>query len=49
MAKAKIKSEINITAKAKYSQLEKLNLSIQRNQKSLKAFQCQLALAASPR
>jgi len=45
MAKAKIKSEITITAKARYSQLEKLNQSIQRNQKSLKAFQLQLALA----
>jgi len=46
MAKAKIKKEINITATAKYSQLEKLNQSIQRNQSSLKKFQVQLAVAA---
>jgi len=43
---AKIKKEINITANAKYSQLEKLNLSIQKNHASLKKFQIQLNLAA---
>jgi len=46
MAKAKIKKEINITETAKYSQLEKLNQSIQSNQSSLKKFQVQLSLAA---
>jgi len=44
MAKAKIKSEINITAKAKYSQLEKLNQSINRTQASLKRFQLGLQI-----
>jgi len=47
MAKAKIQSEINITAKAKYSQLGKFNQSLRQTESSLKKFQ--IGLHAVPK